>query len=102
MTHPAPEARSFLPSSRADAAYSDAGWADETESWEAVAPSALVHRVRWHTGLSQAEFAAAFAIDPEHLRALERGAAQPDSVLVAYLTVIDRAPELVRSALRTY
>lgn len=76
-------------------------WIEEVESWDAVASSALIHRVRWHTGLSQAEFAAAYGIDLDHLRELERGVVHPDSVLVAYLTVIDRAPEFVRAALRT-
>lgn len=68
---------------------------------DAVASRALIQRVRWHTGLSQAEFAAAFRIDPENLRDLESGLAQPDSALVAYLTVIDRSPEVVRAALTT-
>ena len=61
--------------------------------------SALLHRVRWHTGLTQTEFAAAFRIDLERLRALERGSGQADSALAAYLAVIDRAPDIVRSAL---
>ena len=76
-------------------------WVDEVNSWDAIASRVLIHRVRWHTGLSQSDFAAAYRIDLEHLRDLERGAVQPDSALVAYLSVIDRAPELVRSALTT-
>ena len=68
---------------------------------DAVASSVLLHRVRWHTGLSQADFAAAYRIDPGHLRDLEGGLVQPDSALMAYLMVIDRAPELVRAALTT-
>jgi putative transcriptional regulator len=76
-------------------------WGEEVDSWDAIASRALIHRVRWHTGLSQSEFAAAYRIDPEHLRDLERGAVQPNSALVAYLTVIDHAPEMVRSALTT-
>ncbi len=74
---------------------------DPAVKFDAVASSVLIHKVRWHTGLSQADFAAAYRIDPDHLRELERGLVQPDSVLVAYLTVIDRAPELVRAALTT-
>ncbi len=70
-------------------------------SFDAVASSVLIHRVRWHTGLSQADFAAAYRIDPEQLRDLERGLVRPDSALIAYLTVIDRAPEVVRAALTT-
>ena len=101
MTDPAFELRSFEPASRMEDEYSSDAWTEETQAWDAVASRALIHRVRWHTGLSQAEFADAYGIDPSHLRALERGAVQPDSVLVAYLTVIDRAPETVRAALKT-
>ena len=71
------------------------------DPFDAVASSVLIHRVRWHTGLSQAEFAAAYQIDPDHLRDLESGLARPDRALVAYLTVIDRAPAVVRAALTT-
>jgi DNA-binding transcriptional regulator YiaG len=73
-------------------------WGEET-AWDAITSRALIHRVRWHTGLSQSEFASAYDIDLDHLRALERGAVQPDRALVAYLTVIDRAPDAVRAAL---
>ena len=96
MTDPAQESRSFQPAEALPAR-----WTEEVRSFDAVASSALIHRVRWHTGLSQAEFAAAYRIDPDHLRDLERGLVQPDSVLVAYLTVIDRSPEVVRAALTT-
>ena len=67
--------------------------------WDGVCPSALVHRVRWHTGLTQVEFARVYGIDPDRLAEIERGAAEPDSVLTAYLNVIDRAPDAVREAL---
>ena len=92
MTGPAIEPRSFQatePQPR------------EAALQDGVASRALIHRVRWHTGLSQAEFAAAFRIELGRLRDLESGLAQPDSALVAYLTVIDRAPEMVRAALIT-
>ncbi len=75
--------------------------APDMTAYKAVASSVLIHRVRWHTGLSQADFAAAYRIDPDQLRDLERGVIQANSALVAYLTVIDRAPELVRAALTT-
>ena len=45
-------------------------------------------------------FAQAFRIDLKQLRAFERGEAEPDSAVTAYLTVIDRDPELVKRALR--
>jgi len=67
--------------------------------WDGVCPSALVHRVRWHTGLTQVEFARAYGIDPDRLAEVERGEAEPDSALTAYLNVIDRAPDAVRAAL---
>jgi putative transcriptional regulator len=98
MTDPAQELRSFQPAERTP---SHERWAEEVHSFDAVASSALIHRVRWHTGLSQSDFAAAYHIEPDHLRDLERGLVQPDSALVAYLTVIDRAPGLVRQALTT-
>jgi len=52
------------------------------------------------TGLSQAKFAEAFNINLSRLKDLEQGRfQQPDSALVAYLTVIAREPDAVRRAL---
>ncbi len=65
------------------------------------ASAVFVHRVRWHTGLSQSEFARTFRIDLERLQTLEDGAETADSALMAYLTVIDRAPDAVRTALNS-
>jgi putative transcriptional regulator len=59
----------------------------------------LARRVRWHTGLSQRDFAQTFRIDPERLGWIERGEVEPDPALEAYLRVIDRDPGLVLSAL---
>lgn len=74
----------------------------ETQTDVVAAPSrALVQRVRWHTGLTQSAFADIYGIELDHLKALECGAVAPDRALVAYLTVIDRAPETVRAALKT-
>ena len=100
MTDPMFEPRSFQPLLAGQPRSPAEGRPEASEAWDAIRPSALVHRVRWHTGLSQAAFAEAYRIDPDHLRALERGAVQPDSALVAYLTVIDRQPALVRGALQ--
>ena len=97
MSGPIFEPRSFQDDERQE----QQNWPEQTTAWNAVSSRALIHRVRWHTGLSQMEFADVFGIDLEHLRALERGAVQPERALVAYLTVIDRAPETVRSALQT-
>ena len=76
-----------------------ANGAGDLRDWDGVSPSALAHRVRWHTGLSQADFACAYGIDPRRLAEIERGEAEPDSALIAYLNVIDRAPDAVRAAL---
>ena len=92
------EPRSFQPASKKPDRSSDV-WTDDADGWDAVASHAFIHRVRWHTGLSQAAFAEAYRIDLDFLKALERGHAQPDSALSAYLTVIDRAPDLVLAAL---
>jgi len=100
MADPMFEPRSFQPVYADKPQPADDESLDASEAWDAIRSSAVVHRVRWHTGLSQAEFAQAFRIDPEHLRALERGSVQPDGALVAYLTVIDHAPEFVRAALQ--
>lgn len=68
---------------------------------ETAAPSrarsarAFVQAVRWRTGLSQGAFAKAFHIDLNLLRALEQGDTRPDAALIAYLRVIDHAPETV-------
>ena len=72
---------------------------------DAAAPSetrsarALIQKVRWHTGLTQSQFAETFRIGLDWLRDLEMGRARPDAPLVAYLRVIDRAPDVVRKAL---
>jgi putative transcriptional regulator len=98
MTNAVQEPRSFQP---AESASHQERWTEEAQAFDSVASRALIHRVRWHTGLSQADFAAAYRIGLDHLRELERGLVQPDSALVAYLTVIDRAPEVVSAALTT-
>jgi putative transcriptional regulator len=101
MTDSLLEHRTFQSLCEDDRQATGDGWVETTDPWDAVRSSALSHRVRWHTGLSQAEFAEAYRIDPDRLRALERGEVQPDGALVAYLTVIDREPAMVRDALRT-
>ena len=98
MTDAVQEPRSFQP---ADNAARPGRWPEEAQAFDSVTSRALIHRVRWHTGLSQADFAAAYRIGLDQLRDLERGLARPDSALVAYLTVIDHAPEVVRAALTT-
>jgi DNA-binding transcriptional regulator YiaG len=52
------------------------------------------------SGMSQAKFAAAFALSPRTLQQWEQGVAQSDSAVRACLTGIDRNPAAVVSALR--
>ena len=59
----------------------------------------LAKQVRGATGLSQAQFAEHYRINLARLRDLEQGRFNPDSTLVAYLTVIGREPEAVDRAL---
>ena len=60
-----------------------------------------VRAVRVRSGLSQTEFARAFHINVGRLRDLEQGRTRADSALLAYLAVIDEAPDTVRRALRS-
>jgi len=58
-----------------------------------------VRAVRASTGLSRAEFARRFALDPRALQDWEQGRRRPDRAARAYLTVIARRPEAVVEAL---
>jgi putative transcriptional regulator len=58
-----------------------------------------VRAVRSGTGLSRAEFAKRFALDPRALQDWEQGRRRPDRAARAYLTVIARRPEAVLEAL---
>jgi putative transcriptional regulator len=55
--------------------------------------------IRRALGLSQEEFAARFRIPVGTLRDWEQGRAEPDQAARAYLTVIARAPDVVRKIL---
>ena len=59
-----------------------------------------VPAIRAKTGMSQAEFAARFAISTRTLQDWEQGRREPDSTVRAYLTVIEREPDAVERALR--
>ncbi len=59
----------------------------------------LVRVVRARTGLSQSGFAKKYRINVARLRHLEQGRSQPDSAMLAYLTVIAREPEAVERSL---
>jgi len=56
--------------------------------------------IRRALGLSQEDFAARYQIPIGTLRDWEQGRAMPDQAARAYLTVIARAPEAVRKALK--
>ncbi len=58
-----------------------------------------VRAVRAATGLSRAEFARRFALDPRALQDWEQGRRRPDRAARAYLTVIAHHPEAVVEAL---
>jgi putative transcriptional regulator len=64
-----------------------------------VRSARLVRQARLRSGLSQAAFAKTYRINVARLRDLEQGRTQADSALLAYLTVIEREPEIVRRAL---
>ena len=64
-----------------------------------VATARRVRAVRAQTGISQTAFAREFRINVARLRDLEQGRFRPDSALLAYLAVIDKAPDVVRRVL---
>ncbi len=72
---------------------------DQADPGHARSARSLVQGVRWRSGLSQDEFARDFCISRAQLAALELGQARPDEALIAYLRVIDHAPDVVREAL---
>jgi putative transcriptional regulator len=69
------------------------------EELERMQLTRLVRVVRARTGLSQTRFAERYRINVARLRDLEQGRSQPDSAMMAYLTVIAREPEAVERAL---
>ena len=64
-----------------------------------MAAARRVQAVRRRTGLSQARFAVEYHINVGRLRDLERGRTRPDSALLAYLTVIEHEPDVVKRVL---
>jgi putative transcriptional regulator len=62
-------------------------------------PDVDVRAVRAATGLSRAQFARRFALDPRALQDWEQGRRRPDRAARAYLTVIARQPQAVIEAL---
>lgn len=58
-----------------------------------------VKRIRIKAGMSQAEFARAFCINPRTLQEWEQGRRKPDATTRAYLAVIAKNHEAVLEAL---
>ena len=70
------------------------------ESYRVHIPERVdVRAIRAHFGLSQASFSARFGLSLHALRNWEQGKRQPDPAARAYLTLIAKAPETVRSVL---
>jgi putative transcriptional regulator len=60
-----------------------------------------IKAIRKKVGMSQSEFATAFALNRRTLQEWEQGNASPDNAVRACLTVIDRNPQAVVEALRS-
>ena len=60
-----------------------------------------VKAIREKLGMSQSEFASAFALNRRTLQEWEQGKTAPDNAVRAYLTVIERNPKAVVEALRS-
>ena len=58
-----------------------------------------VKRIRTKAGMSQAEFARSFCINPRTLQEWEQGRRKPDATTRAYLAVIAKNREAVLDAL---
>jgi putative transcriptional regulator len=58
-----------------------------------------VKAIRKRVKMSQAEFSRTYGISKRALQEWEQGGRQPDSAARAYLTVIAKAPDVVRRAL---
>lgn len=64
-----------------------------------VPKSVDVVSIRAKSGLSQSQFAERYGFSPRTLQDWEQGRREPDSAVRAYLTVIERNPEAVETAL---
>jgi len=60
-----------------------------------------VKAIRRRAGMSQAKFAAAYALNPRTLQQWEQHKSEPEGAVRAYLTVIDRNPSAVAEALQS-
>jgi putative transcriptional regulator len=71
------------------------------EELDRIRVASWIRAVRVRTGLSQPGFAEMYRINVGRLRDLEQARTQPDSAMLAYLTVIEQEPKAVERALRT-
>lgn len=62
-------------------------------------PEVDVRALRASTGLSRADFASRYALDPRAVQDWEQGRRRPDRAARAYLAVIARRPDAVEEAL---
>jgi putative transcriptional regulator len=69
------------------------------EELASMKPANPVRRAREATGLSQSEFARTYQIGLGRLQDLEQERTKPDSVVVAYMSIIERVPGLVLDVL---
>jgi putative transcriptional regulator len=76
------------------------GVADESRYRVHVPARVDVRAIRTRLGMTQEAFAATFGFSVNTLRHWEQGKRQPEGPTRAYLRVIDRAPDVVRQALR--
>jgi putative transcriptional regulator len=70
-------------------------WFEKAEKLEPID----IKAIRATLGMSQAEFARAFSLDPAALRDWEQRGAVPRGPALALLRIIEREPEAVRRAL---
>ena len=69
-------------------------------SYEYQVPERInIRALRRRSGLSQAEFAGRYALNPRTVQEWEQGRSEPDLAVRAYLTVIERDPDAVQRAL---
>jgi len=75
------------------------GEADESHYRVHIPEDLDVRSIRRSTGLTQEAFARRYGFNLARLRDLEQGRTRPDSVVRAYLRVIERNPKAVNEAL---
>jgi putative transcriptional regulator len=75
------------------------GEADRSKYKVHIPKDVDVKAIRQATGLTQEAFALRYGFNLARLRDLEQGRTRPDSIVRAYLMVIQKNPEAVKKAL---